>query len=265
MDAGVLRCTHCVQLVVAVGDPHVGCRLQRAVCRFALHGPGGSCGIYHCRNDRRGLLGCHSRFDVGGHAAVLRGGSEEQRLVRGIDCLRMRGTAPLAAVSHHPRPHRFASVQQPTRIVSWAKESLPDQMRARIPPAVSTVEKDERYAGAVVLFLLALASWVLSSTVGLMPLIIVSAVIGVYYCIPALMKRRGLRISAPKQLELLLTQVDTVICNKVPPQLRCARTLETLHCGTLSIHSLYTLETLRGGTLQTLYIRSVSCTWRARN
>ena len=135
-------------------------------------------------------------------------------------------------------------MQQPTRIVSWAKESLPDQMRARIPPAVSTVERDERYAGAVVLFLLALTSWVLSSTVGLMPLVIVSVVIGVYYCIPALMKRRGLRISAPKPLEQLLTKVDTVICNKIPPQFRCARTLQTLRCGTLRTLYAHLSDTL---------------------
>ena len=32
MDAGVLRCTHSVQLVVAVGDPHEGCRSQWAFC-----------------------------------------------------------------------------------------------------------------------------------------------------------------------------------------------------------------------------------------
>lgn len=81
----------------------------------------------------------------------------------------------------------FASVQQPTRIVSWAKESLPDEMRARIPPAASTVETDDRYAGAVILFLFAICAWVLSSTIGIAPLLIVSVVVGFYYTIPALM------------------------------------------------------------------------------
>ena len=123
-------------------------------------------------------------------------------------------------------------MQQPTRVVSWAKDSLPDEMRARIPPAVNTVAGDERKAGAAVLFLLSLASWVLSSTVGLMPLAIVSLVIGIYYCIPALMKRRGLRLSPPKQLEDLLTKVDEVICEKIPPQFRCE------HCFAFAMHSL---------------------------
>jgi hypothetical protein len=122
-------------------------------------------------------------------------------------------------------PHRFASVQQPTRIVSWAKDSLPDEMRARIPPAMSAVEADNRTAGAVVLFLLSLASWVLSSTVGLMPLLIASLVVGLYYCIPALMKRRGLRLSPPKKLEDLLAKVDEVVCAKIPPRFRCENLL----------------------------------------
>lgn len=116
-------------------------------------------------------------------------------------------------------------MQQPTRIVSWAKEALPDEMRARIPPSVSTVEADERYAGAVVLFLLSVTTWMLSSTVGLVPLILASLVIGLYYCIPALMKRRGLRLSPPKQLDDLLVKVDEVICEKIPPRFRCEHNL----------------------------------------
>jgi hypothetical protein len=131
-------------------------------------------------------------------------------------------TPPARIFSHYwHRPSRFASVQKPTRIVSWAKDSLPDEMRARIPPSVSQVEADERYAGAVVLFLLSLSSWVLSSTVGLMPLMIVTVVVGLYYCIPALMKRRGLRLSPPKQLEFFLAKVDEIVCERIPPRFRC--------------------------------------------
>ena len=38
----------------------------------------------------------------------------------------------------------FASVQQPTRIVSWAKDSLPDDLQARIPPAAKEMETNDR-------------------------------------------------------------------------------------------------------------------------
>ena len=55
----------------------------------------------------------------------------------------------------------FASVQQPTRLVSWAKDSLPPDVAARIPPAASQVETDDRYAGVVVLFIFLLLSWIL--------------------------------------------------------------------------------------------------------
>ena len=55
-----------------------------------------------------------------------------------------------------------------------------------------------------------------------MPLLIVTSVAACYYCIPALMVRRGLRLRPPPQLEAALRKCDELVCEKLPPNLRCS-------------------------------------------
>ena len=119
----------------------------------------------------------------------------------------------------------YATIQKPTRIVGWAREAVPEDVRNRIPAPLATadiVAKDEKYAGIAVVFLVLVMTWVVHATFGLVPMFIVCLVTTCYYMVPALMKKKGMRMKTPAQLEAALVQIDEVICSKMPEKLRCS-------------------------------------------
>ena len=64
----------------------------------------------------------------------------------------------------------YATIQKPTRIVGWAREAVPEDVRNRIPTPLATadiVAKDEKYAGIAVVFLVLVMTWVVHATFGL--------------------------------------------------------------------------------------------------
>ena len=119
----------------------------------------------------------------------------------------------------------YASIQKPTRVVSWARDALPPELKDRIPPAggaaAEMIVSDDRYAGVALLFTMLVATWMLHRTMGLVPIFIIVAVTALYYSIPALMRKKGMRVKGPAQFEAALANIDAALCSKLPPRVRC--------------------------------------------
>jgi hypothetical protein len=110
-------------------------------------------------------------------------------------------------------------------VVSWARNALPLELKERIPPAgvaaAEMIVSDDRYAGVALLFTMLMATWLLHRTMGLVPIFIIVAVSALFYSIPALMRKKGMRVKGPAKFEAALAKIDDVVCVKLPPKLRC--------------------------------------------